>query len=610
MSEIGVGVGQTFTTRPELRGTFGMISSTHWLGTAAGMRMLELGGNAFDAATAAGLVLQVVQPHLSGPGGDLPVLVWDTRIGSAEVLCAQGTAPAAASAAAYVSLGLDVIPGTGLLAPCIPGAMDGWLRLLRERGLLTLRQVIEPAIECAGGGITVSPEMSRTIDAVGEFMSEAWPTSAAIYLDHGKAPAAGARFANPELAATYTRLLEAGEAASTDRDDQIQAARDAFYGGFVADAIEQYLTHAAVKDSTGQQNRALLTADDLGRWTSTWEPALTRTFRGTTICKSGPWSQAPVMLQQLGLLEDFDLAAMDRNGPDYIHTIIEATKLSYADREAWYADPLFESVPMDALLDPDYTSERRLLIGSTASMEQRPGRPDGRTPFVAQRRGREAGGPGIGEPTVSVVGQPAATGGGNNVHVGDTCHVDVVDRFGNMVSATPSGGWLQSSPAIPGLGFALGTRMQMFDLGDGLVNQVKPGKRPRTTLSPSLALRDGRPWLAFGSPGGDQQDQWSLQFFLNVAVFGDDLQMAIDRATFQSAHFPSSFYPRQSLRGRVYLEDRFPQSTLRELEQRGHDVKVTGPWSLSRVCAAGQGADGMLMAGANPRGMEAYAAGR
>lgn len=609
-----VGVGQQFTTRPELRGTFGMVSATHWLASAAGMRMLELGGNAFDAAVAAGFVLQVVQPHLNGLGGDLPVLIWDSRVGLPEVLCAQGVAPASASPGAFAELGLDAIPGTGLLAACVPGAVDGWLLLLRDRGTLSLEQVLEPAIGYAGGGHPVSPELASVISSVADVFREDWPSSGAIYLPNNAVPIANSLFTNPDLARTYQRLVSEAAARGGDRETRIDAARDAFYRGFVAEQITSYLEHTEVKDATGQQHRGLLSADDLTSWSATWEPAVTKDFRGITVCKPGPWSQGPVLLQQLALLEGFDLESLDPSSAEYIHTVVEASKLAYADREAWYGDPGCADVPLKSLLSKDYSTDRRRLIDSVASAEQRPGHPDGRTPIMpVVNTSTSGGGLGSGEPTVPGARANAASlvlDSRANVHAGDTCHVDVVDRHGNMVSATPSGGWLQSSPVLPGLGFALGTRMQMFDLDPRHPNVLRGGKRPRTTLSPGLAIRDGQPWLAFGTPGGDQQDQWALQFLLNVVVFGDNLQAAIDRPVFHSAHFPSSFHPRTAAPRRIIIEDRYPEPTLEELQRRGHELHRSGPWSLTRLCAVGRTEDATLRAGANPRGMEGYAAGR
>jgi gamma-glutamyltranspeptidase/glutathione hydrolase len=577
------------------------------------MAMLERGGNAFDAAVAAGFTLQVVQPHLNGAGGDMPSVVWDVRVGQPEVLCAQGVAPMAASPAAFAERGLDVIPGTGLLAACVPGAVGGWLTMLRDRGTLPLDVVLAPAISYAERGYPVGTELAAVIGSVADLMRASWPNSAQIYLPHGAIPKVGTRLTNPDLAATYRMMTTEAAARGASRERQIDGALAAFYLGPIAERIAEH-SRRAIPDPAGTF-AGLLTGDDLAGWSPTWEPALTFDFHGFTICKPGPWSQGPVFLQQLALLSHHDIASMPPDGPDYLHTIVEASKLAFADREAWYADPNFSDVPIKPLLSKSYSAQRSQLIADTASLELRPGSPDGREPILPQRLVRTAplDGPGIGEPTVpgarAELNRPPL-GRRATVHTGDTCHVDVVDRFGNFVSATPSGGWLQSSPTLPGLGFALGTRMQMFDLDATSVNVVRGGKRPRTTLSPSLALRDGAPWLAFGTPGGDQQDQWSLQFLLNVILRADDLQRAIDRPVIHSAHFPSSFYPRTALPGRVVMEDRFPDETMAELTRRGHELRRAGPWSLTRVCAAGVLADGTLRAAATPRGMEAYAVGR
>ncbi|WP_344414276.1 gamma-glutamyltransferase family protein [Pseudonocardia ailaonensis] len=578
-----------------------MVSSTHWLASAGGMRMLELGGNAFDAAVAAGFVLQVVQPHLNGPGGDMPAVVWDDRVGAPEVLCAQGVAPAAASIGAFEDLGLDAVPGTGLLAACVPGAVDGWLLMLRDRGTLGLREVLEPAIGYAAAGHPTSPEMVGAVAAVEHVLRDAWPSTAAVYLPGGALPAAHSLFRNPDLARTYERLVHESEVSQGDREDRIDAARNAFSRGFVAEHIGRYLASAEVEDSSGRRHRSLLAVDDLATWSASWERPATRGFRGFTVCKPGAWSQGPVLLQQLALLDGLDLDRLERGGPDYVHTLVEAGKLAYADREAWYGDE--PDVPLTALLSDGYAAERRALIGPDSSPALRPGSPDARTPLpIDVRLQATAEAAGAGEPTVLDARA--------DVHRGDTCHVDVADRFGNMVSATPSGGWLQSSPVIPGLGFPLGTRLQMADLDRRRPNALRPGKRPRTTLSPGLVLRGGEPYLAFGTPGGDQQDQWALQFLLNVVLFGDDLQAAIDRPVFHSAHFPSSFHPRTAIPGRVVVEDRYPADTIAGLRRRGHDVRLAGPWSLTRTCAAGRDVDGVLRAGATPRGMEGYAIGR
>jgi gamma-glutamyltranspeptidase/glutathione hydrolase len=597
-----------FTTRPELRGSFGMVAATHWIAAAAGMRMLELGGNAFDAAAAAGFALQVVEPHQNGPAGDMPVVFWSAKEKRARVLCAQGPAPAAATIAAYRALGLDLVPGTGLLATTVPGATGGWLALMRDYGTLSLREVIAPAAGYAEDGYPVIPVLATVLGNVAPLFRDAWPTSAAIYLAGGEPPKAGERFANPALAGYFRRLIDEGEAAGEmargGREAQIEGARRAFYEGFVAEAIDRFARETEWLDSSGEVHGGLLTGDDLARWQPTYEDPLTYDYAGLTVCKTGPWGQGPVFLQTLALLEGFDLGAMDPVGPDFIHTVLEALKLAFADREAWYGDPDFVDVPMAALLAKDYSAARRALIGERASLDLRPGSPEGRAPRLAARVAwsppEGAAAAGVGEPNIALSGEVR----------GDTVHVDVIDRWGNAVSAMPSGGWLQSSPVIPELGFALGSRAQMFWLEEGLPASLAPGKRPRTTLTPGLALRDGAPALVFGSPGGDGQDQWALTFLLRHLHHGMDLQEAIDAPGFLSFHWPNSFYPRAARPGVVQLEARFREATVAELKRRGHEVEVLDPWSLSRLAAVARAPDGMLKAAANPRFMQAYAAGR
>ncbi|TMK64991.1 MAG: gamma-glutamyltransferase family protein [Actinobacteria bacterium] len=575
-----------FTTRPELRGTFGMVASTHWLGSAAGMAVLERGGNAFDAAVATGFVLQIVEPHLNGPAGDLPAIVYSADRDEVLVVCGQGTSPAAATIERFRELDLDLIPGTGLLPAVVPGAFDGWLLMLREFGTWRLADVLELAIGYAEQGFPVVPAISRTVAGVEQIFREEWTTSADVFLRDG-VPQAGTLFRNPDTAATYARIVD--ESRGGTRERELERARALWYEGFVADAIDRFARSEAM-DTSGVRHAGLLTGDDLASWRATLEQPTSRDYRGHTVFKTGPWGQGPVFLQQLALLEGFELAEMDLASAELVHTVVECAKLAFADREAWYGDPDFTEVPLDLLLSKAYADERRALVGEQASADMRPGGPGPRLPSPVD--GRVAAG--VGEPTRAS---------------GDTVHLDVVDRHGNIVSATPSGGWLWSSPVVPGLGFPLGTRAQMFWLEEGLPNSLEPRKRPRTTLSPSLAFRDGDPYLAFGTPGGDQQDQSSLIFFLHHVDFGLDLQAAIDAPSFHTNHFPSSFYPRDAHPRQIEVEGRFEQPAIDDLRARGHDVVVTDDWALGRVTAAAR-ENGLLKAAANPRGMQGYATGR
>jgi len=600
-----------FTTRPQLAGTFGVVASTHWLASAAGMAVLERGGTAFDAAVAAGLVLQVVEPHMNGLGGEVPIIAYHAGRDEVYVVDGQGPSPAAATAGVFAGLGMSLIPGSGLLPATVPAAFGAWLRLAQD-GTLPLADVMEHAIGYARHGYPLPPGASDEITAMASVFSEHWPSSAEIYLAGG-VPAPHARFANPALADTYERLLAEAEAAGSDRDAQLAGARAAFYDGFVAEAIGEYLAAAQVMDGSGEPHAGLLTASDLAGWRAGTEPPVSFDYHGLTVCKTGPWGQGPVFLQQLALLAGSGVAELPLGGVEFIHTVVECAKLAFADREAWYGDPRFTEVPLRALLSGEYTARRLALLGDTASDRLRPGSPAGAPPllpsFAAEgyEAPRAAAG-WAGEPTLA-----HSAGGGAHAndarHGGDTCHLDVADRFGNMVSATPSGGWLQSSPVIPGLGFCLGTRGQMFTLTPGLPNSLAPGKRPRTTLSPSLALRDGGPYLAFGTPGGDQQDQWPVPFFLRHVHHGLSLQEAIDAPAFHTSHFPSSFWPRESNPAVVEVEERVGPDVIAGLRERGHQVRVRPAWSLGRISAAARAGD-FLYAAANPRGMQGYAAGR
>jgi len=594
-----------FTTRPEIAGTFGAVASTHWIASQVGMAVLERGGNAFDAAAAAGFTLQIVEPHLNGPGGDCPIILHSAKQDRQMVICGQGPAPRALTVARLKDeLGLDIIPGTGFLCAPVPGAFDAWALMLRDHGTWRLREVLEFAIGYARRGAHVVPRICATIETVRPLFESAWPSSAALWLRDG-GPKPGGLYTNPTLADTYERVVREAEATSDDRDGQIEAARNIWYSGFVAEAIDRFGRSFEALDTSGRRHHALLTADDMAGWRASVEEPLRFDYRGHTVLKCGPWSQGPAMLQTLALLQGFDIAAMDPVGPEFIHTVTEAMKLAFADREAFYGDPAFVDVPMPTLLSPAYNDARRQLIGEQASLAFRPGNPDGRAPrtdyAAAVRRAQEvAMAAGTGEPTVSRLG---ASGG-------DTCHVDVVDRWGNFVSATPSAGWLQSSPTVPELGFCLGSRCQMFWLDESLPNGLKPGKRPRTTLSPSLVLRDGKPWMSFGTPGGEQQDQWQPIMLMRMVDHRFGIQQAIDLPSFHSEHWISSFWPRGAKPGRLVIEGRFAPEVLQALLARGHKAEMGGEWSEGRLTGVRREADGQILAGANPRGMQGYAVGR
>ncbi|MEV7132495.1 gamma-glutamyltransferase [Arthrobacter sp. NPDC093128] len=603
-----------FTTRPTLRGTFGMSASTHWTATATAQAVLERGGNAFDAATAGAFVLHVVEPHLNGPGGDMTgVFVTAEAPGKPMVLMGQGPAPAGAMPGHYRSEGLELVPGSGALATAVPAAVDAWLLLLRDHGTWELPAVLEFAVGYARDGHPVLGRVGATVAAVSGLFREHWPTSAELWMPEGRVPADGELFRNPAYARTLERLLEAG-AAESSREERIDAARREWCEGFVATAMVRSV-QVPHRHSSGTDHRGVLAMSDLAAFEAGYEDAATIEFRGHTIAKTGPWGQGPALLQTLAILDGFADEYLDPSTELGAHTILEAQKLALADREAYYGDT---DVPLDYLLSAEYAAARRALITERASLEFRPGQVPGREPFhpplrteyVPSSLGNDDAGPGlrgsrfsagVGEPTVLATGETR----------GDTCHIDVVDRWGNMISATPSGGWLQSSPAIPELGFCLGTRLQMTWLEPGTPSTLTPGKRPRTTLTPTLVLRNGRAVTALGSPGGDQQDQWQLPYLLRTIVGGYSPQQAIDAPMFHTTSMPGSFWPRTWEPGGAVVEDRLGDGVIAGLERRGHRITRAGDWTLGRLSAVVRDPlTGVLQAAANPRGGQGYAAGR
>ena len=346
-----------FTTRPEIIGSFGVVASTHWLGTAAGMRILERGGNAFDAAVAIGFALQVVEPHLNGFGGEVPVIFHDARSRQARVLCGQGTAPANASIEHFARLGLDVVPGSGFLPACVPGSFGAWMTLLRDYGTMSVADVMELAIGYARDGYVMLPRIAAAIDIVAPLFRTEWPTSAELYLKDG-VPAAGSMFSNPDLAATYERIVRAATDAPGSREQKIDAALSAFYQGFVAEAIDSFV-RTPVMDTSGRRHAGLLTGQDLATWRPNYEEPLKLGYGSFEVMKPGPWTQGPVLLQQLALLKGIDLSALDPVGAEFVHLVTESSKLAFADREKYYGDPNFIDVPMARLLSREYNDERR-----------------------------------------------------------------------------------------------------------------------------------------------------------------------------------------------------------------------------------------------------------
>lgn len=590
----------SFLARPDLEGSFGMCASTHWVASAVGQAVLERGGNAFDAAVAAGFVLQVVEPHLNGPGGDLVALV--ARPGQEpEVLCGQGPAPRGASIAHLRTEGFSAVPGSGALAAAVPGAVDAWLLLLRDHGTWRLGDVVEFALHYAEHGHPVLASAARVIGEMEELFRTSWPTSALLWLPAGRPPRAGEVVRNPAWAATLRRLRDDATTRGATREEQIDAARELWRSGFVAETLTAFVAGSAHVHSDGRDHRGVLSAADMAAYTAHWEPSVSREFRGHRVHKAGAWTQGPVLLQALAILEQYDDHELDLDTVGGVHRTLETLKLALADRDAHYGEGLGADGLL-TLLSTEYAKHRRELIEDTASHAFRPGTGPGLGPYRPPLVVAEAD-----ELTLPTTGEPTVQWNGETR--GDTCHLDVVDRWGNAVSATPSGGWLQSSPTIPELGFALGTRLQMTHLDPASPSALRPGARPRTTLTPTIVTAPGRV-VAMGSPGGDQQDQWQLVLLLRLLVAGQSPQAAIEAPMFHTTSAPGSFWPRTWTPGGAVLEDRFDPQLVALLRSRGHVVTTSGGWSLGRLSLAAHDASGRVSAAANPRGAQGYAVGR
>lgn len=591
----------SFSTRPTLQGTFGMAASTHWLATASAQSVLERGGNAFDAATAAAFVLHVVEPHLNGPGGDLTAIFSSAGNPKPTVLMGQGPAPAAAHREHYLAEGLDLVPGSGALAAAVPGAVDAWLLLLKDYGSWPLREVLAYAVGYARNGHPVAAGVCRTIETVQQLFGEHWPTSAAQWLPEGRSPQPGEMLVNSAWADTLEKLQNAAPGA--DRTEQIDAARRLW-----AEQIGAAVARSAAvphRHSSGTDHAGVISAEDFKAFSASYEEPVLANFRGHTIAKVGAWSQGPALLQSLKILDGYSDAELDPSSALGAHHIIEAQKLSYADRDAYYGDS--EDIPLAELLSEDYAAVRRQQITDSASEEFRPGAIAGSTAFIPPLR-LEYTASGMGD-VISGVGEPTVRPTGETR--GDTCHLDVIDAAGNIISATPSGGWLQSSPYLPEVGFCLGTRLQMTWLEEGGPATLTPGKRPRTTLTPTLVLKDGQPVTALGSPGGDQQDQWQLLYLLRTLVGGYSPQQAIDAPALHTTSLAGSFWPRTWEPAGIVVEDRLGEAVIQELERRGHRVTRAGDWTLGRLSVVGVDPEsGVFYAAANPRGMQGYASGR
>ncbi len=557
------------TTRPVVAGTQGVVAAGHPLVSMAGMRMLLAGGNAFDAAVAAGFAAAVVEPTASYTlCGECVALVYDARRGEMHALSGQGTAPALATLAFFRGRGLDRIPtGPGPdahLSFTVPGAVDAYLTLLETHGTRTLSEVLAPAVQYAEHGFPMYEYMHRLLD-IPETRSQFDvypPGGTAVFYPGGRTPDVGELFVQPALAATLRRLVEADARSRGHRTAGIAAARERFYRGDVA----------AMMGAFSERLGGLLRASDLAGYRARLEPPLKLTFAGRDIVGQSAWTQGPVLLQALAMLATLDLRALGHNSPRYIHVVTEALKLAFADRERYYGD--VETVPLARLLSPAYARERAAQI--------RMDRAAPAAPSAGDAAPRAATG--------------AAAGGADG-----TTHIAALDREGNMICLTPSGGVFRKSAFAPELGCTLSTRSEMFILEDGHPNAPAAGKRPRTTLVSYLICEGGVPTMTVGCPGGDDQAQADLQLVLNVLLFGMNPQQAVEAPRFSTQTLVNSFYPRAYRPGQLNVEPGVPESTRAELRALGHAVSEIGACGIGAVVTHRDPQTGVLSAGADPR---------
>ena len=574
-----------FTTRPVVMGTHGMVTSNHYLASVAGLQALKRGGNVVDAGSTMWFCLTVLKPWLVGVAGEVPILIYWADEEKVLAVNGQGPMPEAATIDWFVDHGYNLIPEDGFLPAVVPGAFDAWLTILDEYGTMSLSDVMAPAIRLAGEGFPVYPGLITALKLRAKRFMEEWQESAAIYLPNGKIPKVGTILKTTNWAKTFSQVAEVeNNEKKWGRSSGIDAARDYFYRGPIAKEIIEYMQTFKCKDVYGQEHHGLLTLDDMAEYEARIEDPITTNYRGFDVYKCNTWCQGAVLLQQLNLLEGYDLSSMGHNTLEYLHTYIECAKLAFADREQYYADPDCADVPLEMLLSKEYSRKRRGLVDyEVASLDMRPG---GVKPFRLKKSDEEAR------------------------FEGDTVHLEAIDGWGNMLSATPSGAWIRTSPVIPKLGFCMGTRGQMLHLDPNHVECLEPRKKPSTTLTPSLVMKEKNPYMVFGTPGGDKQDQWTLQFFLNHIDFGMNVQLSLDQPTVHISHVPGSFWPHATYPGRVHVEPRISKEVRNGLVEKGHEVVVSNPWSHGRCLAIRYDPDtGIMFGGASPRRAESQAIG-
>jgi gamma-glutamyltranspeptidase/glutathione hydrolase len=560
------------TMIPPVRGTREMVGAANNYEVESGYRLLTEGGNAIDAGVATTLTAAVTEMSRFGLGGEMPALV---KMNGKPVVAISGIgiAPAKATVEFYASRKpepwedanhMPPVPMQGILSAITPGAFDGLILALDKYGTKSFAQVAAPAIEYADQGYPVPEELGGMLKNYRQIMS-LWPDSMKFFYPDGQITPRGSILKEPMLANTLRELAAAERKARGNRSAKLKAVRDLFYQGSLAKRIGQF----------SETHGGLITADDLRKTRAEVDQPRVGTYRGYEVFKPGFWTQGPVMIEALNILEGFDLKAMGLNSPEYLHTVVEAAKLAFADRDQYYGDPKFSKIPEEILLSKEYAAERRKLIDPKhASLEHRPGNVAAHAPLPSN---------------------PPAFG-----PVNDTTCVNVVDRWGNAFSATPSGAWLPS--VIAGdTGIPFTSRLQTFVMTSGHPNELKPGKRPRVTLSPTLVTKDGKLAFIMSTPGGDNQDQALLQVLLNIIDFGMFPQEAVEAPRFQTEHFYSSFGGHEFVPGKLNLEGRIPRATADALTALGHRVNVASEWSNSSAPTVIQVRDGVLNGGADPR---------
>ncbi len=574
------------TGRPVVRSTKGVISSGHYLTSMAGMRMLLNGGNAFDAIAAAGFAAAVIEPIASySLAAEGVFMLYDAASGDLLSLSGQGVAPGLATADFYKSQGLDRIPtGPGdkaHLSFTVPGIVDAFISLLERYGSLSIDQVLAPAIDYAENGIPNYEYMlERLKSATTAIQFDNYPPGGwDVFFENKQVPQPGSLLVQPGLANTLKAMSSA--AVSGDRVAGLQAARDVFYKGSVAKTIVESSARVG----------GILSMDDLANYKSQFGEPVSTTFAGHEIFGHDTWTQGPMLQQTLNILEHFDLKAMGHNSPEYIHTVTEALKLAFGDREAYYADPGFAEVPIDGLLSKEYAAERVGLIDPERALPEQAAPGD---PWKFSK------GAGAVPKTAPLAASANGASDDNSSHEGTT-HVSVLDDQGNMVNGTISGGAFAKSAFFPELGCTLSTRIEMFNCEEGHPNVVEPGKRPRTTLINYIARKDGQPVMTIGCPGGDNQAQANVQLVLNVLLFGMDPQQAIEAPRFASQSVVNSFYPHTYLPGRLDLEPGIPESTADALRARGHDIARAANCGLGATVSVRDPKTGNLSTGGDPR---------